>query len=58
MRLFLRGCALASLLGVALLAVTGWWFMDAIGFMGLPLFPFGDRWTITRALNYQPPRCA
>jgi hypothetical protein len=51
MRLFLGGCALASLLGVALLVVTGWWFMDAIGFMGLPLFPFGDRWTITRALT-------
>lgn len=45
-----RGCALASLLGLALLAGSCWWFLDAIGFMSVPLFPFGDRWRVTHAL--------
>lgn len=49
--LSLLGCALVSLSGLGLVTGLGWFFLDAIGHMGVPLFPFGDRWTVTRALT-------
>lgn len=46
----LFGCALAALMGLSL-AVAGWWFIDSIGVVELPLFPFGERWTVAHALE-------